>query len=164
MIFLLLFCELLLSCCTKQDHWNVSHIKTGQSEFDSSKLTYLASDRINGIQLEFLRTKHALHLYAFVHSQPIPAYRGNPKQAKVIIRIEAQEFPFIAIRHAGGHRLLIPEETQDLITQSLHDAKSITLELQGYIETIESAGFSQHFEKLYSSMPFSTSLLKSRPL
>lgn len=140
---------LLLSCsCNKGSSWVSSHIQSGNVSFDSSKLTYLSADPLRGVNLQILRTKDCLHFYLDVLSRVIPPYKNDPKQAIVEIEIEGKKHTFIAARHSGGQRVLLPFDAQELITASLKEGKNVQIALSGYKTTFLSEGFSERYEKL----------------
>lgn len=144
-------CALLLLSflsCNQSDSWQISRIETGTPKFDSSKLTYHSPDRSNGIDLEMLHTHQSLHFYLQVHSQTIPAYQGNPKEALVNITIGETKHALVAPRHEGGQRLLLPDSAHDIIITALKANQPIKIELEGYSASIDPAQFSEYFNEM----------------
>jgi hypothetical protein len=128
-------------------------MQTGNSSFDSSKISYYSADPVRGINLEILKTKDNLHFYLDVSSRSIPPYKNNLKEAIVEIEVEGQKYIFIASRHSGGQRVLLPTQAQELIVSSLQGDKSVQIALSGYKTTLLSDGFAERYEKLQTS-PF----------
>lgn len=156
LLFLLLFA--LLSSCSTNTPWAVTHITGNGPEFHSAKLTYHSRDKVKGIDLEFLKTQDSLKLYLNVHSRPIPRSAEFPNMAQVVLQIENKNITFNAIRHQGGHRVLVPVSIQELIVSSLNDAIPVTIHLAGYETTIEPAHFSEFFCKMHDFPRFSSHL------
>jgi hypothetical protein len=144
----------LVGCATK-GNWKLSHVQSGSAKFNSSKLTYLASDKLNGIDLEILCTQTSSHAFVNVHSHPIKPYKGDPKVAYLTVRIGEESIPCLAARHEGGHRLLLPQEIQDAIIQALYEQKTIVLETSGYKSELEPQDFSKKYQKLKKPPSFS---------
>jgi hypothetical protein len=149
---------LLLSffSCAAKSQWEVSHIKGGSAEFNSSRLAYHSEDRVNGIDLEFLKTKDSLNLYLHVHSRPIPCFQDSPKKAKVTVQAEDKSYTFSALRHEGGQRLLLPSSIQEIIIETLKNGMPVVIHLEGYDVSIEPACFSDFFYKLHYPPRFSS--------
>lgn len=106
--------------------------------------------------MEIVRANNTLRSYMIVHAEPIPPYQGNSKEAKVLISTEEKHYNFIAVRYEGGQRLLMPHPAQEAIIHALQEGKEIVIQLQGYSERINPAGFSSFFEKLNSPPRFSS--------
>ncbi len=149
------FLALLLLCsCSQNRSWRVGHVDAGHSAFNSSKLCYRSDDAANGIDVEFLKTQHTLHLYLNVHAHPVPPYEGNAKQALVVFLAGDKKFTYIAARHEGGQRLLVPLEAQEILIEALRANTSITIQLEGYTAQIDPASFSENFTDLQKASPF----------
>lgn len=145
-IFLLLLCS-----CVQKDNWMVSHIKTGSEAFNSSKLSFPTQDAVNGIDLEFLCVEGKVHTYLQIHSQTIPAYRGNPKEALVTLQMGEETFSDVAHRHEGGQRLLLSDISQQHLLKALQDKTSVTIRLEGYKAIVASEQFLEHFKEFQDS-------------
>jgi len=145
-IFLFLLCS-----CTQNDNWAVNHIQTGNEAFNSSKLSFPTHDAVNGIDLEFLCVQGKVHAYLQVHSQTIPPYQGNPKEAVVTLQMGETTFSGIAHRHEGGQRLLLSDSLQEHLLKALKENKSVTIRLEGYKTVVAAEQFSEHFEEFQGS-------------
>ena len=145
-IFLLLLCS-----CAQNDNWTVDHIQTGNEAFSSSKLSFPTHDAVNGIDLEFLRVEGQLHTYLQVHSQAIPPYQGNPKEALVTLQMGETTFSGIAHRHEGGQRLLLSNPLQEYLLKALQDQTSVTIRLEGYKTVVATEQFLEHFAEFQGS-------------
>lgn len=146
-----------LVSCSQATPWSINHIKTGNACFDSSELCYRSSDPANGLDLEMIRTQESLRLYLSVRSRIIPPYKNNPQEAIVEVLANGEKHRFIAFRHEGGQRVLLPEECQNLILSQLKDNHPVAISLSGYKNIIEPTSFSSFYEQLYNppySHPF----------
>jgi len=139
---------LLSSSCSSSSHWSVQHQHTGNADFNSSKLSYYAPDKVNGIDLEILSQEQSMRIYLNVHSRRIPAFKGNPQEALIKITVEDQVFELIGARHQGGQRLLLPESILGILISQLKEGKSIFIELEGYSGIIHGEQFAKKFQKI----------------
>jgi hypothetical protein len=149
--FLALF--LSSACSSSNNQWAVDHVQASNPEFASSKLTFQSKDRNTGVDLELLKIGTAQYLYLTVHSQTVPAYNHNAKAARVFIHTNNERIEVIAYRHEGGQRLLLPEAVYPLVLDSLKTGKDVTIALEGYTTTIDSANFQKQY-KSWQSPPF----------
>jgi hypothetical protein len=152
---MVIYCALLLlwlCSCGKRDNWQVSYIQTGNRSYDSSKLTYFSADPVNGVDLEILKVEDQLRAYLHVHTQTIPSYLGNPKEAFVTLYIEGQPFFGVAARHEGGQRVLLSPELQATLLEALQERKNVTIALEGFSTLILAENFKNHL-KAFGSVP-----------
>ncbi len=143
MILLLLLCS-----CGAQSSWQVSHLQTGSSAFDSSRALFCAKDPVNGIDLELIRSDSQIFAYLLVHTQETIPYEDNPKEAIVRLIMADQTIESIAHRHEGGQRILLTESLQQTLLDALKLEKDVTIELMGYRTTILGKGFPDSFAAL----------------
>ena len=149
-LFLLL---IYLCSCNKTNRWSLDHVRSDDCSSDSSKLSFHAPDRVNGIDLEILQlyqsgTQKTLHLYLNVHASPIPPFNNHPKEALVTIIIDENKHSFIAHRREGGQRVLLPDASHSLIIGSLKEKKAVTIQLQGYITEVDPSQLLEKFNKM----------------
>ena len=130
--------------CYETSPWNVSYLEGG----DSSRVSCLTRDKVNGVGVEMVYAKNSLRTYLEVHSQSIPPYRGNEQEALVILKTATQVIRTVASRHAGGQRLLLPSDSQQILIDNLLEGESVTIELQGYRQTLSPDHFSNKFSKI----------------
>lgn len=142
--FLLLF----LWGCSSSPTWNISHQKGSQKEFDSSRLSYPLRDKVNGIGVEMVFAKNNLRTYLEVHSQTIPPYRNNPKEALVKITAGKKTVHGIVHRHQGGQRASLPQDLQELIVNHLLEGSQVKLELIGYSTTLQPSDFPLAYQEI----------------
>lgn len=90
----------------------------------------------------------SLRTYVAVHSQTIPPFKGNTKEAFISLKVLDQSFQGVGHRHAGGQRVLLPAELQNILIQNLLGGKPITIQLQGYSTTVEPDQFAAEYQKL----------------
>lgn len=139
---------LFLCGCSASPTWQVSHQKGSQKEFDSSRLSYPLHDKVNGIGVEMVFVKNSLRTYLEVHSQTIPPYRNNPKEALVKITAGEKTHHGIVHRHQGGQRVTLPEELQDVVVSYLLEGSPVKLELIGYSTMLQPSDFSLAYQQL----------------
>ncbi len=144
-LILLLF---LLSSCYKPSPWAFRQIRSEETSFNSTKLTYASCDSVNEIDLEFLHHQDLVRAYLNVHSRPVPPSNEDPKGALVIIKAGTEEWRFMAYRLEGGQRLLLPQEATDLLVDLLKNLKKVTLSMSGYRTTIDPEDFPHKFDTL----------------
>lgn len=138
----------LLTSCSHSDPWAFNRIDSGDPQFNSSKLTFYSKDPINGIDLEFVQTCDHLRTYLNVHSFPVPALKDDPKASKVHLLIGTDNFHFLASRHQGGQRLLLPPEMAERIIAGLREHQPIHIKVPGYSVAIEEGEFEKKFKQL----------------
>jgi hypothetical protein len=136
-----------MTACTKSTPWQADHIHTGDAAYNSTKLSYPARDHVNGADLEMLLIGNSITSYLQVHSQTIPPYRGNPKEALVSIKVDDQVFSGVAQRHEGGQRVRLTLDLQEQLIQALQTKKSVQLQLEGYQSLIMADDFPKQFKK-----------------
>ena len=94
-------------------------MNAGHKESNSARLSYPVEDPVNGIGIEMIAAQGLVSTYLEVHSQKVPAYQGNPKEALVIMKIDGKTFQGIANRHEGGQRVSLPPQLHQLLIESL---------------------------------------------
>ncbi len=92
--------------------------------------------------------KNNLRTYLEVHSQTIPPYRNNPKEALVKITVGEKTHHGIVHRHQGGQRATLPQDLQEIIVQHLQAGSPVKLELIGYSTTLQPADFSLAYQEI----------------
>ena len=143
MILLLLLCG-----CGAQSSWQVSHLQSGSSTFDSSRVLFSSNDPINGIVVELIRSDGQILAYLLVHTQETIPYEDNPKEAIVRLIMPDKTIESIAHRHEGGQRLLLTESLQQTLLDALKLEKDVTIELMGYRTTLSGKGFADSYAAL----------------
>lgn len=135
----------LLTGCSRSDSWKVSHIQSGSKEFSSSRLSYRSPDPVNGVDVEFLSLEDSCHLYLNVHSHPIKPYKGDSKTALVQVKTEDLTSSYLAHRHQGGQRLLLPDTVKDYIVEKLKQGQFVTISTSGYSSTLSPESFDRKY-------------------
>jgi hypothetical protein len=148
-----LFLLLSLFACSNHSHWTSDLVYSDRKEFCSTKLSYLSSNPIHGIDLEFLKIGQRLNVYLNVHSVPVPAYRGNQKIALLKLDIDGEILDCETYRLEGGQRFLLPQEIVKILIESLQNHKDITLILPGYRSTVKAEDFTRKFFQLNHPFP-----------
>ena len=144
---------LSLCACSSHSHWTADQVHSEKKEFSSTKLSYLSSDSIHGIDVELLKIAERLNVYLNVHSLPVPPHQGNPKSALLKLEIDGEPVRCEAYRLEGGQRFLLPEEMTKILIESLNNHKDVTLILHGYHSTIKAEDFSEKFKQLLNPSP-----------
>ena len=145
---------LALAACASKGNWKYNEISSGSSEFNSSRLSFVALDSPARLQLEILRTKNACRGYLYVHSVPILANQNDTKTSTLSILIGEETLSFLAQRHEGGHRILLSEEALSKIVNSLKQGLEVTLSTSGYQTTLNPQGFASQYEKFQKNPHF----------
>ncbi|MCX6990100.1 MAG: hypothetical protein NTX49_03405 [Chlamydiae bacterium] len=138
----------LLLGCSHRDNWKVSHIQSGSKQFSSSRLSYHTPDTVNGIDVEFLALDTSCNLYLHVHSHPVKPYKGDPKTALVTMKTEENAKSFLAKRHEGGQRLLLPDNAKEFLVASLKEGKTVIISTSGYTSTLTPDSFERKYHLL----------------
>jgi len=141
---------LFLAACQSNKSWEVSHVQAGTKEYHSARLSYPVQDVVNGIGIEMICAQGLINTYLEIHSQHVPAYQGNEKEALVILKIEGKTFQGIGHRHEGGQRISLPPQLHQLLTESLQLNQPVTVLLEGYFTTLDPKEFSEQFRELQS--------------
>ncbi len=136
---------LLLCSCARNDSWSASYIKSGHSEFDSSKISYHSQDRAQGLDLEILQVGGLTHAYFQVQSHTIASYEGNPKKALLTFVVGEDTYSDIALRHEGGQRVSLSDKMQQLLLSSLQKNLSVTVRLGSFETIIKAEKFTKYY-------------------
>jgi hypothetical protein len=142
------FSFLLLWGCAASPHWQVSHQKGSQTQFDSARLSYPTRDRVSGVAVEMIYARNKLRTYLEVHSQTIPPHLGNPKEAAVKLKTPHETICGIAHRHQGGQRLTLPAHLQEILIHHLMEGSAVTIQLAGYSTTLDPQDFALSYRKV----------------
>ncbi len=134
--------------CSASSEWQVSHQKGSQKEFNSARLSYPIRDKVNGVGVEMVYVKNNLKTYLEVHSQTIPPYKNNPKEALVKMTTGEKTIHGIAHRHEGGQRATLPADLQEILVDSLRKGSPVTVELIGYSTTLEPHDFALAYQEM----------------
>ena len=153
-----ILCLALLTSCHKSDNWKYAQIQSGSPKFSSAKLSYFSADIINGIDLEFLALDTSCHLYLQVHCHPLKEYNGNPNQVLITVKCEQASQKFIAMRHKGGQRALLPENAMQYIIDCLQNNHPITISTSGYSSRIPAESFTKKYPLLQAPPRFKSPL------
>lgn len=92
--------------------------------------------------------KNNLRTYLEVHSQTIPPYRSNPKEALVKVTTGQKTIHGVAHRHQGGQRVTLPQDLQDMIVQHLLEGSPVKLELIGYSTLLQPSDFPAAYQEM----------------
>ncbi|NGX46090.1 MAG: hypothetical protein K940chlam2_01272 [Chlamydiae bacterium] len=145
---LLLLSLLLLSACSRTTNWQVQNLPARAHCFESARLIYRSCDRSCGIDIELLSGPDLLATYLQVTSGYIPCNPEDPATSKVTLRGKTRSLTVDAERHAGGQRLRLPQVAQEFFLTALERGEPFCLELPGYVEPVDSAGFARAFAKM----------------
>ncbi len=145
--FLLLGVLLTSIACTPKSNWKHTHIEGSSDQHNSSRLSYGISNTHNTLQMEVIHRKQSYKGYLFVQGRVIPEAEGNPRLALVSVSIEGIKESFLVPRYEGGQRLSLPEDLLKKILQNLEEGTEVTLQVAGYLTTLDPNGFSSLYEK-----------------
>jgi len=133
----------LLSGCQRYSQWQYHHIS--QKQTDSTRILYRSKNPASGIDVEMMKSHGELTTYLQVHSTPLPSREGK---AEVQIQSGDKNVTFWAHLHEGGQRIRLTDSLQTALISSLAEGNPVTLQLQGYRETI----YPKHFEKVFQNL------------
>ena len=144
-----LFLGVLLTsiACTPKSNWKHTQIEGSSDEHNSSRLSYGIFNTHNTLQMEIIHRKHSYKGYLFVQGRIIPEAEGNPRLALVSVSIEGIKESYLVPRYEGGHRLSLPKDLLQKILQNLEKGREVTLQVPGYLTTLDPNGFSSLYEK-----------------
>lgn len=139
---------LFLWGCQSSPTWVVSHQEGAEKQFESARLTYPVRDKVNEVAVEMIYAKESTRTYLSVLSHKIPPYQGNPKEARVTLKIADQTLQGVAYRHQGGQRASLPQELQEVLIQHLLAGTPVTVQLDGYSTILEPEQFALSYQEM----------------
>lgn len=145
--FLLLGALLTSVACSPKSNWKHSQIEGSSDEYNSSRLSYCLSNTHNTLQMEVIHRKRSYKGYLFVKGRVIPEAEGNPRLALVSLSIKGLKETYLVPRYEGGHRLSLPDDLLQKILENLEKGSEVTLQVPGYLTTLDPNGFSSLYEK-----------------
>lgn len=152
LIGVMLLCLTIAACASKQN-WQYSQMDTGSAEFSSSRLSYINRSH-KDVYLEILRTKDACRGYLCTHHPAILSSQNNQKTTEVSIFIGKETHSFLAKKHDGGHKLLLPDELTSIILSNLEKNNEIIIDISGNQTSLSPQGFLSHYKKLQKNSIF----------
>jgi len=160
--FYVIGCSLLLLACQHNDRWKNVSIRTGNGQFDSSKLVYPATNFCHDLEVEFLYTDKHLHAYINVYAETVPAYEEDPQVALLVLHVKGQQYDLLVDRLSGGQRLKIPQESLNFLIDLLEKYPYVTFTLGSIYRTkINALDFNKHFKMLKAKK---NPMLSSNPI
>jgi hypothetical protein len=123
-------------------------MQAGRDAYNSARLSYPVQDKVNGIGIEMIYREGLVNTYLEVHSQTVPSYKGNAKEALVIMKIDGKTFQGIAHRHEGGQRLSLPSQLHLLLIDGLRMNQPVTILLEGFFTTLDPNEFAEQYRQL----------------
>lgn len=121
----------------------------GTPKHDAAKLKYPTSDKVSGIDVEFLQTQESLSTYLCVHSVRLK------ERSQGFLIIDGTSYPLHAHVRQGGQKMILSEESSSLLTESLLQGKSVEIRLpEGYRAILSPIGFREAFERLQDHSSF----------
>lgn len=134
--------------CQSSPTWYVSHQGGAEKQFESARLAYPVRDKVNEVAVEMVYAKESTRTYLSVLTQRILPFQGNPKEARVTLKIAEQTIEGIAHRHQGGQRAMLPQELQEVLIQHLLEGTPVTIQLEGYSTTLDPDQFALSYQEL----------------
>ncbi len=139
---------LVLWGCQSSPSWYVSHQEGAEKQFESARLAYPVRDKVNEVAVEMIYAKESTRTYLSVLSHKIPPYQGNPKEARVTLKIAEKTIEGVAHRHQGGQRALLPMDLQEVLIHHLLEGTPVTVQLDGYSTTLEPEQFALSYQEM----------------
>ena len=149
MIRCLALCLLAASCQSNPSNWEVSETNSSHLYYQAYRVSQKPDNLFRGMELEFVRTSSGTRAYLNVFSLKFSPYRSDESKSKVVIRVDQDEQTFLAHRLKGGQRLLLPENAQHLLIQSLSENKPLVIIAGRFDVVIRPGDFSKkHCQKM----------------
>jgi len=146
-IFFLSF-FILFSCAKPCRQWELDTIRSDCPGICYGKASLAACSTFNGLEAEILAIDGGLRFYLNALSLEFPVVEGNEDYTTVILFIGDQEHPFLADRFQGGQQLLLPEEAQNLIIETLLQKYEVDIKVGRYQTTLVPNNFYASYLKL----------------
>lgn len=144
--------------CASLTPWKLDSIVTGDSSYNSARLTYRLPSSETPFGLEFLRLDSTVALFLNLKQRAI-----SDDPASIAVRLQfGDEAPFeeIVPFMEGQMRLHFPEKLTGQITKALQDGKKVGILVDGFEEIISPDRFSRLYEKFTGSVVFFRNPLK----
>lgn len=141
---------LLLLCfvgCARSS-WQHTSIRSGNTDYDISKLTHPSSNPTDGLELELTRCGKEIHGYLNVHALELPSHEEDPHATTLTIRAQCASKTFVIPLLQGGQRARLTDTCLDYLLQTLSLKPSVTLSSGHFSETLDSANFDRHYNAL----------------
>lgn len=122
-------------------------------------------NRFNGVEAELLYSGHDIEFYLNAFTL-LFSDSENAGYTEVVIGIADQKYTYPAERLAGGQRLLLPAEAQQLIIAALIDNASVELSAGRYQAILIPDNFASIYAKNFAPhtpLRLPNSLLEPRP-
>lgn len=136
---------LLIAGCQRHNQWQCHHIS--QKESNSTRILYKSPDPTYGIDIEIVKTHGEMTTYLQVHSGSLCDVDGK---AEVTLTTPTKTKSFWAHLHEGNQRIRLSESLQTAFISSLAEGNPVTLQLDGYRETVHPHAFEKTLQKLDS--------------
>jgi len=130
--------------CSRQSNWELSSIPTGQQDFDSARLSYLSTDRLAGMNLDFFCSNGNITAYLSTSGRPISA----EESVKVLVRFQSETFEIPISLHEGKMKVRLPDELTAKTALALQDGEPVTIMIGSTMQTFQPEQFSTLFQKL----------------
>jgi hypothetical protein len=140
-----------LISCQSRNHWQAMKIKTGNSKFDSKKITYPSSNYNHDLEIEFLQIGPQLcgYINLFLHEAKKAT---DPTKSEVLFLAKQEKLSFHFERLQGGQRLKIPENLIEPILELFKKHQVITMKIApSYEVKIHLKHFQSDLKKLKKS-------------
>jgi hypothetical protein len=116
-----------LSGCSASSPWQLYSIE-GDSGYRSTRLRYVASERLGGIDVEIFNADG--HLTAYLVSTGYQ-FRGDVYMA---VNDQITQIPLAP--HEGNMKMRLPDELTACMVQFLHNGQAVTITIGSQTETI----------------------------
>lgn len=134
----------LFSSCSSQANWQLTSIPTGQKDFDSTRLSYLSADSLEGMNLEFFYTNGIITSYLSTLGRRISMDQG----AKALVQFKSETIEIPLDLHEGLMRVRLPDELTAKAILALQEGETVTIIVGSTMQTFQPEQFSTLFYKL----------------
>lgn len=128
--------------------WQHTSIRNGNDRYDMTKLTYLPSNEINGLELEMTRLGKEIHAYINVHHFELPKNENDKHATTLIISTNCSTRSFVIPLLEGGQRARLTDTCFEYLLQNLKLKPSVTLFSGHFSETLDASNFECHYDAL----------------
>lgn len=139
---------ILLSCTKPCRQWELETIQSDCPGICYGKATLPACSTFNGLEAEILSIESGLRFYLNALSLELPMVDDDVDYTTVIISIGDQDYSFLADRFQGGQQLLLPEDAQNLIIETLLQKCEVDIRVGRYQTTLVPNHFYESYLKL----------------
>ncbi len=132
--------------------WEYREVVTDCPQYNSALLTHPVQEDFSGIEVQFLKGEFGVVTYLNVMCRTIPPFNDHSSEAIVILEIDGEKTPIVAMRMEGGQRVRLPDEIGWKMLDALDAEQTLSIYLDGYGTEICRDGFKYNYKK-FKTLP-----------